>query len=200
MTHNRCMTIYILSGKHKGRKIATPQRIETRPATSLLRKMVFDSCQFKIPNARVLDPFAGSGAMGLEAISRGASFVTFNDLSGECIETIKKNLTSIKENGEVFQMDAFALLENLNPEKPYDVVLLHPPYPIGSEGYEHLIEIIYKREDILFSDDASIYLEIPGKLEKHLTPILEERFHIKKCKSRSTWALYHLLGKACVNS
>ena len=68
------MALYVLSGQYKGFKLATPKRRETRPATSLLRGMVFDSCQDIIEGARVLDLFSGSGAMGIEALSRGASY------------------------------------------------------------------------------------------------------------------------------
>lgn len=129
----------------------------------------------------------------MEAFSRGASFVTMNDLSGECVETIRKNLAQVGEVAEIYQMDAFALLETLQVEKPYDIILLHPPYPIGEEGYLKLIETLKSRKEVLCHEETSIFLEVPGKLEKALTPVIKEAFHIKKCKGRSTWALFHLL-------
>ncbi len=188
------MSIYVISGKHKGRKIETPARRETRPATSLLRGMVFDSCQTIIQDANVLDLFAGSGAMGIEALSRGAGFVLFNDLSGECNEAIRKNLLTLDEvkKAQVFQTDAFSLLESISDERKYDLVLLHPPYPIGIEGYTRLILLLSTKLSIV-ADDGVIFLEIPGKLQKELTPLIEKHFSIKKCKSRSTWALFTLL-------
>ena len=186
------MTLYILSGKYKGFKLVTPKRRETRPATSLLRGMVFDSCQELIDGARVLDLFSGSGAMGIEALSRGAAFVTFNDLSEECVKASRANLKIIgKENeGEVFRIDAFSLLDRLKQE-PYDLILLHPPYPIGLSGYTRLIEQLGQKKH-LYSPSTHLFLEIPGQLEKSLTLLIEKHFNIIKCKSRSTWALFHL--------
>ena len=189
------MVVYVLSGKYKGQKVLTPDRVETRPATSLLRSMVFDSSQTFIEGANVLDLFAGSGAMGIEALSRGASSVTFNDLSGDCIEAIRENLNRIDatSDAEVINSDAFSVLENIPSTPQFDLILLHPPYPIGYDGYLHLIELMSKRKDIL-TPDAHIFLETPGKIEKELTTIIEIHFKIKKCKGRSTWSLFHLVN------
>ncbi len=187
------MALYVLSGKYKGFKLAAPKRRETRPATSLLRGMVFDSCQEITEGARVLDLFSGSGAMGIEALSRGASFVTFNDLSQECVETIRQNLKIIDrvDAGEVFKVDAFSLLERLKKD-PYDLILLHPPYPIGLAGYTRLIDLITTKKN-LYSENTHFFLEVPGKLEKTIAPLVENSFKIIKCKSRSTWALFHFM-------
>ena len=187
------MSLYVLSGKYKGHKLFTPQRKETRPATSLLRKMVFDSCQMHIENARVLDLFSGSGAMGIEALSRGAHFVTFNDMSEMCIEVIKENLKKIhqKTTFEIYKEDAFILLERLKSTPAYDLILLHPPYPIGFPGYVRLITALHKQSH-LTHDDTLIFLEIPGQLELQLSPIIAAHFQILKTKSRSTWTLFIL--------
>lgn len=187
------MALYVLSGMHKGAKIMTPNRLETRPATSLLRGMVFDSCQLLIEDARILDLFSGSGAMGIEGLSRGANFVTFNDLSPECTKIIHANLRHLhlEDKADVLTLDSFQLLTRLQPPLPYDLILLHPPYPIGVEGYTRLLELVHTRADLL-AEGGRIFLEVSGPLDKALAPVIERLFHVHKRKGRSTWILYQL--------
>ena len=86
------MTLRIIGGKFKGRLIKTPKGEKTRPTSAILRKAVFDICQNQITDARFLDLFAGSGAMGLEALSRGASHATFVERDKHSVSCLKENL------------------------------------------------------------------------------------------------------------
>ncbi len=86
----------VISGKARGIKLDAPSGLKTRPTTDRVKENIFNLIQFYIPNARVLDLFAGSGAMGIEALSRGASLLVSVDQSVNCIEIIEKNLVRTK--------------------------------------------------------------------------------------------------------
>ncbi len=90
------MSLRIIGGKYKGRVLKAPKGSATRPTHGMLRESVFNICQNEIAGARFLDLFAGSGAMGLEALSRGASHITL-------VENDRHALASIRENIAVLQ-------------------------------------------------------------------------------------------------
>ena len=88
----------ILAGKYKSKKIQTINNSNTRPMMSKVREAIFNSLQFLIEDKEVLDLYAGSGSLGIEAISRGAKFVTFVEKSKECIDVLNKNLKELDIN------------------------------------------------------------------------------------------------------
>ncbi len=116
----------IVGGKHRSRPLYTPKDDSVRPTTDLLRESVFNILQWDIKDKTFLDLFAGSGAMGLEAMSRGAVSV-FNDASRDSIALIKKNLDYLKEKAEVLNMDYQRALLRLKGRQ-FDYVFLDPPY------------------------------------------------------------------------
>ena len=123
--------MHIISGIHKNKKIIAPAGNETRPTSGRLREALFNICQFNLEGTRFLDLFAGSGAMGLEALSRGAKQSTFIDSGRECIHAIEKNLVTlnIKEKGRIFCGDVFLLLEKLEKlGENYEIIYADPPY------------------------------------------------------------------------
>ena len=81
----------IIAGSARGRKLFTPEGIDVRPTTDKVKESLFNIIQFEIPGARVLDLFAGTGQLGLEALSRGAAEAVFVDASGKSLATVKKN-------------------------------------------------------------------------------------------------------------
>ena len=161
----------ILGGTLKGHPIKTPKTLATRPVTSLLRKSMFDICQFFIENARVLDAFAGSGAIGLEALSRDAGFVYFIDTNPIAIRCVKENLESLKltPKARLLKQDAFHFLETYEGD-PFDILFLDPPYPIGLQGYTHLLEILSHSKAL--TSTSHIFLEAPSNLT---LPLPEKR-------------------------
>ena len=88
----------VLAGKYKSKKIQTINNSNTRPMMSKVREAIFNSIQFLIDDKDVLDLYAGSGSLGIEALSRGAKFVTFVEKSKECIEILNKNLKEFENN------------------------------------------------------------------------------------------------------
>lgn len=121
--------VYIIGGKHKKRKLLTPNTI--RPTTSLMREAFFNMCQNYIEGATVLDLFAGSGAVGLEALSRGAKHVVFVEKNHTCCDAIQKNLSMLQEekNALIIKDDVIKVLASL--KEKFDIVYVDPPYGDG---------------------------------------------------------------------
>lgn len=120
-------TLHIIGGSLRGRPLKSP-RGQTRPTLAITRKAVFDILRPHIDGASFLDLFAGSGAMGIEALSQGASHATFIDSSKEAIRCIRENIRSLQleDNTTVFLADAQKALKKL--KKPFDIVYIDPPY------------------------------------------------------------------------
>ena len=121
----------IITGKAKGIVLKTPKGDNTRPTAERVKEAVFSMLQFDIEGRCVLDLFAGSGQMGLEALSRGAASATFVDKSKEAVNLIKENLekTHLKESGIVFQCDYLEFIRR-NTGKSYDIIIIDPPYAL----------------------------------------------------------------------
>ncbi|MEG2536944.1 MAG: 16S rRNA (guanine(966)-N(2))-methyltransferase RsmD [Hydrogenoanaerobacterium sp.] len=121
----------VITGTARGRKLTAPDGIEIRPTTDMVKESIFSIIQFDIPGAAVLDLFAGTGQMGIEALSRGAASVSFVDSSKQAIAAIKQNLeaTELLENAKIYPMDAKAYL--MSAGEHYDIALLDPPYNKG---------------------------------------------------------------------
>jgi 16S rRNA (guanine966-N2)-methyltransferase len=121
-------TLRIIAGQWRGRKFRFPP-IEIRPTPDRVRETLFNWLQSRIEGARCLDLFAGSGALGLEALSRGAAEVTFIEQQRTATKAIEKLLTDWQASGgHVLCGDAQAFLAAKPPARPFDLVFLDPPY------------------------------------------------------------------------
>jgi len=159
----------IFSGVYKGRTIQSPKGLKTRPTSGRLRESLFNICQGYIEGTRFLDLFAGSGAMGFEALSRGAGHVTFVDNSRESIRCIKDNAQLLGVNGqvEILYGDVFEVLGKLiKKERPFDLIYADPPYAVKSkeEGGElpysvQVLEKVDQHPRALLTSDGSLFLE-----------------------------------------
>ena len=149
----------IVGGKYRHRIISFPDDMaHTRPTKDRIREAIFSAIG-DITNYRVLDLYAGSGAMGIEALSRGASHVTFVDISSLAIKTIKDNLNSLKvplEEYEVIKNKDVNALEYLKQKgHKFDLIILDPPYEEGQ--YEMIVEMLKQKD--LISENAILVLE-----------------------------------------
>ena len=127
----------VISGQARGRKLKTPEGFDVRPTTDNVKESVFNIISFDIEGRRVLDLFAGTGQMGIEAISRGAAEVTFVDSSREALNTVKENLKICGFKAQVLQSDAVAFLKGA---PKYDIIFIDPPY--DSQLYTPVLENI----------------------------------------------------------
>lgn len=146
----------IITGSAKGRRLKMPGGGKTRPAMDKVKGATFNMIAEFVPDARFLDLFAGSGNLGIEALSRGGSYAAFVDAARECTNTIRENLeiTRLSDRGEVFTMDCLKFLQKQTLAR-FDVVFIDPPYLKG------LLEPILKQIPVcpMFSPDTLFIIE-----------------------------------------
>jgi 16S rRNA (guanine(966)-N(2))-methyltransferase RsmD len=118
----------VISGSARGRKLQIVPGDTTRPITDQVKEALFNIINFDIEGASMLDLFGGTGAVGIEALSRGAEYVRFLDLNRRPVAIMRANLEhcQLAEGAEVFQMDAFKLLES-KPDRAFEYVYIAPP-------------------------------------------------------------------------
>ncbi len=124
----------IIAGTFRGRKIKQPPLETVRPTKDRIRESVFNIIAEKVPSSAVLDLFAGSGAYGLEALSRGAKKATFVEKDKKCIDTLSGNILalSVEDASKVINEDAFKAMELLASGcEKFDLVFSDPPYGKG---------------------------------------------------------------------
>lgn len=157
----------IVAGRYRGRKLTPPSDDSVRPTTDRIKETVFNILQWDVEGARVLDLFAGSGALGIECLSRGAAEVVFADKSLASVALIRQNLKGIEGSYRVLTADFTGVLRS--GEDKFDLIFIDPPYKSGlgelavdaafdlgrvAEGgtvvYEHSSELPFKcaREDV----------------------------------------------------
>ncbi len=121
----------VITGSARGTRLVAPEGTETRPTSDMTKEAVFSILQFELEGAHILDLFAGSGQMGIEALSRGAASCTFVDKSREAQEIIRRNLAAAKLTGpvKVAAMEAEAYLASCR--EIFDIAFLDPPYGQG---------------------------------------------------------------------
>ncbi|MBF8263717.1 MAG: ylbH [Parachlamydiales bacterium] len=154
------MSFQILSGEWKGRTLQSPPSSTTRPTQGILRQAVFNICQLQIVDACFLDLFAGSGAMGLEALSRGAKRALFVEQDRMAIRCINENIRTLTahDRAEVLSMDVLRALNYLTRRKEsFDIVYIDPPYDLAPEVTSQAIEALER--DRLILPGALVFFE-----------------------------------------
>ncbi len=153
----------IISGKARGTRLNTLEGLDTRPTLDRIKESLFNIVQNQIYNSRVLDLFAGSGALGLETLSRGASKATLCDNSNKAIKIIKENIikTHFENETQIINEDYKKALKILKNEK-FDIIFLDPPYETQFDI--QALEIIIENE--ILSNEGIIILETDKEKEK----------------------------------
>lgn len=131
----------VIAGLHRGRRLAHPPGAGTRPTGDRVREALF-SMLGNLEDADVLDLYAGSGALGIEALSRGAASVAFVDCAREAVETIEHNLGVLGATAQVHRRDALDYLRAMAGEARYDLVLVDPPYDSAVAAGEALSALL----------------------------------------------------------
>ncbi len=123
----------ITSGSAKGHNLQVPDAKDLRPAKEMVRSAIFSMLGGKIKNAQVLDLFAGTGAYGIEALSRGAQYCDFVEIDYKTHQALEKNLnhTKLNNKAKIYNQDAFKYME-MQPEEKYDIIFFAPPYKLGA--------------------------------------------------------------------
>jgi 16S rRNA (guanine966-N2)-methyltransferase len=155
----------IIAGTHRGHRIAAPRGRDTRPTSDRVRENAFNLIG-PVDGADVLDLFAGSGALGLEALSRGAASATFVESDRDACRVINANLDKLGFHATVLQQDVLRALAG--ERRTYDLVLCDPPY-----GYDHARLAPHLAR--LLSDDGLLVYESAGREDPPEVPDLELR-------------------------
>lgn len=167
----------IIGGKHGSRKIEFPICESVRPTADMVRQALFTKLQFEIADSSFLDLFAGSGSVGLEAISRNARKVVFVEKNRDCVSIINKNLKSLKEDAQVFHGDFKNYLASSNCV--FDFIFIDPPYDSGL--YFDALKLIFERK--LLSESGVIICECECEFffEQNLFFEFDKKKYGKKC-------------------
>ena len=166
----------IIAGSHRGHRIVAPAGRDTRPTSDRVRENAFNLIG-PVDGADVLDLFAGSGALGLEALSRGAASATFVESDREACRTINANLDKLGFRGTVLCQDAGRLLQR--ERRRYDLVLCDPPYDYDhGRAAPHLAEVL--------ANDGLLVYESSGRDDPPEVPGLAIRTSRKYGSARLT--------------
>jgi len=154
----------IIAGSRKGHTIHAPRGDDTRPTSDRVRENVFNLVG-PVDGADVLDLFAGSGAMGLEALSRGAARAVFVERDPDAVRTIERNLDRLRLAGAVLRRDAVtALAAEAAAGRKYDLVLVDPPYDMYSSVQPQLARYL----PAVLAGDGLLVVETDARLEPEL--------------------------------
>ena len=177
------LNVRIISGKRRGYKLLPPVGDNTRPTTDRVKESLFNIIQMRFPCLNILDLFAGSGALGIEALSRGAAHAVFVEHDAEAYNVVRKNLlgSGFDADASLYKADSLKFLDGLylggfaaesKSENKFDIIFLDPPYNKGL--LKPTLEKIYSYS--LLSDNGIIVVETEAGGED----ITDTKFNIIK--------------------
>lgn len=155
----------VIAGKARSLPLKTPPSMDTRPTTDRIKETLFNILQPELPGCLFVDLFAGSGGIGIEAISRGAEHVIFVDNSRQAVSCIEDNVkfTKLDRQAQILKGDVLLVLAQLTPffEKKgrgADIIFMDPPYELGIEEtlFKKLSELSFVTEDTLLILEADL--------------------------------------------
>lgn len=158
----------IIAGTSRGTKLETPDGEETRPTLERVKENFFNAIHFEIEGAKVLDLFAGSGQLGLEALSRGARECAFIDSRAECTEIIRKNAQKAKlyDKCNILRAEYSEYLSSVRKRREFekfDMVFLDPPYDDNARVIKEVVKRLIKHE--FMNDNGMIICESESAVE-----------------------------------
>ena len=166
----------VISGSARGLKLKTIENDSTRPTKDMVKEALFSIIYDKVTDCVFLDLFAGSGAIGIEALSRGAHKAYFNDINPECIKVIKENLQKAKfeEKSEIFNLKSDMMLDKVK-DVSFDIIYIDPPYnsDLGIEAIKTISSY-----NLLKTSGVLVY----ETDETEAVPEIIENFEKFKCK------------------
>ena len=165
----------VIAGKARSIPLRTVEGQDTRPTTDRIKETLFNMLQNELADCLFVDLFSGSGAIGLEALSRGAEDAVFNDSSFAAVKIIKANLAKFAEKRLVYNLDYADCLNKLRGQR-FDIVFLDPPYILTD--FSQIFELLINNE--LLNEDAMVIIETAKK-----TPLPLEYGDIKFLKAKN---------------
>jgi 16S rRNA (guanine(966)-N(2))-methyltransferase RsmD len=182
----------IVAGALKGRRLVSPKGQGVRPTLEVVREAVFDVLGPRVAGARVLDLFAGSGAMGIEALSRGAVHATWCDPDARAIEAVRENVDrlGVGRQGLVLQMTARAAMHYLERKgRTFDLVFVDPPYEGGH--YDDMLLALSRSPVVV--DGGMVCVEHPKRID--LPPVFGALIQDRRRRYGETCVSYYARGE-----
>lgn len=181
----------IIAGEWRGRKLIAPKGITTRPTTDRTRETLFNILNSRLgslQDLRVADLFAGSGALGLEALSRGAKYCLFVDQEKHAVETIRKNASSLGACERIKVRHGSVL--SLGPtDQCFDLIFLDPPYKTGAANValSRMVRLGWIGNETLISVETSIdeTIDVDGLSVEKIRDIAKTKIHLLSSKRQS---------------
>ena len=172
----------VIAGKARRLNLKTIPGNETRPTTDRIKETLFNILQPEIPGCRFLDLFSGSGAIGIEALSRGAEYAVFVEKNPKACTCIRENLsfTKLSEGGKLLNMDVLQALRSLEGSEPFDCIFMDPPYNKDLE--RQVLE--YLKDSSLANTDTLIVTE--ADLHTDFSYVEELRYELSRSKEYKT--------------
>lgn len=162
--------VRVIAGTARGRKLKTLDKDTTKPTLDRVKESMFSILTPYVPGAKVLDLFSGNGALGIEALSRGADFCTFNDFSRECVKIIRENVETVgfSEKAEICALDFGELIaKEAKKDSDINLILLDPPYGKGliQEALRLFSEKIKNRTGVVAMCESSAEDDLPDTIK-----------------------------------
>ena len=174
----------VIAGTARRLSLMTPKGRDVRPTTDRIKETLFNMIQQDVPGSRFLDLFAGSGGIGIEALSRGAGFCAFVDADRQSVACVRANLahTHLEERARVLFCDFRKGLARLRKEEPFDIIFLDPPY---GKGLENEALLIIEQNGVLADDgvviiETGIEADYTGTLPGSLVLVREKKYKTNK--------------------
>ena len=173
----------VIAGRARSLKLKTPEGTATRPTTDRIKETLFNMIQGEIPGCIFVDLFAGSGGIGIEALSRGAAHAYFVENGKEAISCILDNLsfTKFSDNATLLKQDVFSALSMIS-EKEADIIFIDPPYQAGYEEkvFMMLAKQPYVTENTLLILEAQLHMDMNFLSESGFTVVKEKKYKTNK--------------------
>ncbi len=159
--------VRVIGGSARGRVLKSIPGKETRPITDRVKEALFNILAGEVEGARVLDLFGGTGAVGIEALSRGAAHATFVEISPRAYRVLRENvrMTGFEDRARTVRGDAFAFLRG-QPDAPYDIVYIAPPQYRGM--WRKALEMLDERPDWV-ADEGLVIVQIDPREQEPLS-------------------------------
>jgi 16S rRNA (guanine966-N2)-methyltransferase len=178
----------IIGGQFKGRKLTEFPGEEIRPTGDRVKESLFNILSLKLYGARVLDLFCGSGALGLESLSRGAAFAHFNDAAKTSLDILRKNLALVKADASLYKITNQDYMQCLSSCRPFDIIFIDPPYRMdfGVQALKTIAEkrLLNENGVIVYERDRHYQEDIPEGLAMY-----DERKYGKTYLTFFTWSV-----------
>lgn len=147
----------VIAGSARSLKLVTPDGFDTRPTSDRIKETLFNMIQLDIPGCKFLDLFSGSGAIGIEALSRGAESAVFVENAKVAAECIEQNIahTKFTDKAKLLKQDAFVALSSMEFKEKFDIIFMDPPY--GKELERKVLE--YLTMSNIIDEDTLIIFE-----------------------------------------